>query len=84
MFSYADLRQGNTLENRKPLLHIAQFSSQLSLCWLALRRPLSILQCGQKHASSAATGAGSDQPIAENTTEEGKAMNRRVEIVLSR
>lgn len=39
---------------------------------------------GADAARITATGAGEDQPVAPNTTEDGKALNRRVEIVLGR
>jgi len=41
----------------------------------------------QKHGADAARittkGWGADQAVGENTTEDGKALNRRVEIVLN-
>jgi outer membrane protein OmpA-like peptidoglycan-associated protein len=62
----------------------AQKNKDLSQRRAEAVKQLLVSQYAADEARIATTGAGPDQPIAENTTEEGKAMNRRVEIVLSR
>jgi outer membrane protein OmpA-like peptidoglycan-associated protein len=62
----------------------AQKNKDLSQRRAEAAKQLLVSQYGADESRITATGAGADQPIADNTTEEGKAMNRRVEIVLSR
>jgi outer membrane protein OmpA-like peptidoglycan-associated protein len=71
--------EGHTDSQGKPdkNMQLSQQRAEAVRDWLAVR-------LGVDARSITATGYGSSRPVASNDTEEGRALNRRIEIVIAR